>query len=205
MHNSLLLYKRRLCLILLLTLGQVLLFVPRGAAQSPPPDPKTPQTPSTTEAPTEAQKKAAERKKRFEEQKKLLEGGGGAGPGAAKHAPVTDTEFWIDPIGLNMLANESQEIHVWDRRGNDVSARVSWSLTDSGIVDMEVKNHAIISAKMPGTVSVIAMIDGHTVEAIVTVYRGTELPPGTERTVVARPVLNHGGRHTTTTVIESPN
>jgi len=77
-----------------------------------------------------------------------------------------------------MVPNESQDIHVWDWRGNDVSARVSWSLSDTGIVDMMVKHHATISAKMPGTMSVIGSIDGHTIEAIVTVYRGEKLPDG---------------------------
>jgi len=43
-----------------------------------------------------------------------------------------DTEFYMDPIGVNMLDNESQQLRFWDRRGtgNDVSARVSWGLSN---------------------------------------------------------------------------
>lgn len=205
MKQSLPFNRRRLSLLLLLGWGLAFFLVSRGMGQSSSQDQKSTPSTSPTTAQTEAQKKAAERKKRFEEQKALLDGGGSATPGAAKHAPATDTEFWIDPIGLNMLPNETQEIHVWDWRGNDVSARVSWGMSGNGIVDMTVKHHAIVTAKMPGTVSVTGTVDGHTVEAIVTVYRGEKLPPGTPPTVLARPALNHGGRHSVSTVTVSPN
>jgi len=191
--------------LLLLSAGLAFFLVSRGMAQSPSQDRQATPSTSPTTAQTEAQKKAAERKKRFEEQKALLDGGGSGTASAAKHTPATDTEFWIDPIGLNMLPNETQEIHVWDWRGNDVSARASWGLSDNGIVDMTVKHHAIVTAKMPGTVSVTGTVDGHTVEAIVTVYRGEKLPPGTSPTVLARPALNHGGRHSVSTVTVTPD
>jgi hypothetical protein len=198
MNKSLSFSSRRRGLRLVLSAILAFLMVPRGAALSASQDPKTTPSPAVSSSPadtaaqTEAQKKAAERKKRFEEQKNLLDGGGSAGAGAEKHAPARDTEFWIDPIGLNMMATESQEVHVFDWRYNDVSARVSWSLSNSEIADMTVKGIATITAKMPGTVSVIGTIDGHTVEAIVTVYRGEKLPWGTPRTVSARPPINHG-------------
>jgi hypothetical protein len=203
MNKSISLCSRRLGLLFLLSAGAVISLAPRGASQSASQDPKTAPSPavapssavspspSDTAAQAEAQKKAAERKKRFEEQKNLLDGGGSKGP-AAKHMPVTDPDFWIDPIGVNMMATESQELAVWDWRYNDVSARVSWSLSNSEIVDMAVKGHATITAKMPGTVSVMGYIDGHTVEAVVTVLRGEKLPPGIQRTVSAKPPINHG-------------
>jgi hypothetical protein len=203
MNKSRPFYRRREGRLLLLGAGLVFLMVSRGTAQSPTQDPKAApspaaapssavtQSPSDTAAQTEAQKKAAERKKRFEEQKNLLDGGGSKGP-AAKHVPVTDPDFWIDPIGVNMMATETQELSVWDWRYDEVSARVSWSLSNSEIVDIMVKGRATITAKMPGTVSVFGYIDGHTVEAVVTVLRGEKLPPGIQRTVSAKPPINHG-------------
>jgi hypothetical protein len=179
----------RLALVLCFTLVLPCLQGARAQSQSPSPsqDPKAAPSTSDAAAQTEAQKKAAERKKRFEEQKNLLDGGGSASSGSATHAPVTDTLFWMNPIRWNLLPNETRELHVWDTRNYDVSARVSWSLSDSGIVDLEVKHHAIITAKMPGTVSVIGQIDGHTIEAIVTVYRGERLPPGVPPFVTSPP------------------
>jgi hypothetical protein len=203
-------YSRRLGLLLLLSSGLVLFLVPRGAAQSPSQDSRTTKTPTATAPQTDAEKKAAERKKRFEEQKRLLDGGGGGGASAgatAAHVAATDSEFYINPIALNMLTSESQELHVWDHRGtgNDVSARVSWSLSGSGVVDMTVKNHAIVTARIPGTVSVIGQIDGHTVEAIVTVYRGEKLPPGIAPYVSAPPPVRTGARRFIQTGKVQPN
>jgi hypothetical protein len=222
MSKSLLFSSWRRSLLLLLGFGLVLFLAPRGGAQSPSQDPKTAPTPSTNLSPavnpspaaaapqTEAQKKAAERKKRFEEQKNLLDGGGGGSAGAgaaATPAATTDSEFYMNPIAVNMVANESQELHVWDRRGtgNDVSARVSWGLSNSGIVDMTANGYATITAKMPGTVNVTGRIDGHDVQAVVTVYRGEKLPWGVPRAVSAPPPVRTGGRRNTMTVIESPN
>jgi hypothetical protein len=113
----------------------------------------------------------------------------------------------MEPIGVNMVANESQELSVWDRRGtgNDVSARVSWDVSDYGIVGMTVNRHATITAKMPGTVTVTGRIDGHVVQAIVTVHRGEKLPDGVSRTVSAPPVRRTGGRRNIMTEISSPN
>ena len=205
---------RRRDLVTLFALSLALLGVRRGVAQSPAQDPKA--SPSSTAAAssapataqTDAQKKAAERKRRFEEQKALLDGGGGAAAGAAATpAAATDTEFYMEPIAANMLPNESQELSVWDRRGtgNDVSARVSWNLSNSGVVDMTVNRHATISAKMQGTVTVTGRIDGHEVQCVVTVYRGDKLPWGVSRTVSAPPIPRRGGRRNTMTVTESPN
>ena len=206
-------FSRRLAPLLLLSLGPALLSAPRSLAQSPSRTPQTGQSPSTAAttvptAQTEAEKKAAERKKRFGEQKALLDGGGGTSAGTvATHQAVVDSEFYMNPIAVNMVANESQELHVWDRRGtgNDVSARVSWGLSSSGIVDMTVNRYATITAKMPGTVNVTGNIDGHTVEATVTVYRGVKLPDGVPPAVAAPPPVHSGGRRNTMTVITNPN
>jgi hypothetical protein len=194
MNNSSPFCRERRGLLLLFTLGLVLFLLPRSAAQaqSTTQDPKAAASASDTVAQTEAQKKAAERKKHFEEQKMLLDGN--AAPGE-KHAPVTDSVFWMNPIGVNMVADQTQEVHVWDTWGNDVSARASWSLSNTGIVDLQVKHHAIITAKMPGTVSVLGTVEGHTVEAIVTVYRGEKLPPGIPPFVTKQPPLMHRGRY----------
>lgn len=193
----------RLALLICFTLALPCL---QGArAQSPSQDPKAAASTSDTAAQAEAQKKAAERKKRFEEQKNLLDGGGSASSGSAAHAPATDTVFWMNPIRWNLMPNETQELHVWDWRNYDVSARVSWSLSDSGIVDLQVKHHAIITAKMPGTVSVIGQIDGHTVEAIVTVYRGEKLPPGVPPFVSSPPPNRRFGGRYRSTVTVIPN
>jgi hypothetical protein len=214
MNKSTPFFSRRLSLLLLCTVGVGALLAPPVGAQSTWQDTKSDSssaaTPSATApaAQTDTQKKAAERKRRFEEQKALLDGGGRAGPGATgARAPVTDSEFYIDPIAANMVPNESQELHVWDRRGtgNDVSARVSWGLSSSGIVEMSVKGYATITAKMPGTVNVTGNIDGHAVEAIVTVYRGEKLPSGVPRVVAAPPPVRTGGRRNTMTVITNPN
>ena len=207
MNKSLSLCSQRLGFLLLLISGLVLHLVPRAAAQSPPQDSQTTATPTATAPQTDAEKKAAERKKRFEEQKRLLDGGGsaGAGAGAASHAPQKDWEFWMDPLYANMLTNETVEIHMWDWRNNDVSARVSWSLSGSGVVDMTVKHHAILTARVPGTVSVIGQIDGRkTIEAIVTVYRGEKLPSGTPRTVSSPPTRTEGRRRNVQTVTVQP-
>jgi len=207
MKNLLPFHNRRLGLLVLLGTAFVLFLVSRATAQSPSQDKQQAPNPSPTTTQTEAQKKAAERRKRFEEQKALLDGGGSAaaGAGAAKQTPRTDSVFWMDLIGLNMVANQSQEIHVWDMYNNDVSARVSWSLSDSGVVDMAVKGHAMITAKMPGTVKVIGTIDGHIVEAIVTVYRGEKLPPGIGPSVYGQIPKRTGGRRNVTTVTVDPN
>jgi hypothetical protein len=93
----------------------------------------------------------------------------------------------MDPLYANILTNETQEIHMWDWRNNNVSARVAWSLSGSGVLDMTVKHHAILTAKAPGTVNVIGQIDGKTLEAIVTVYRREKLPSGTARPVSSPP------------------
>ena len=194
--------------LLCLGLGLILLGTTRTSGQSQSQNPQANRNTSAVTTPpaqTEAEKKAAERRRGFEEQKNRLDGGGSSAQGTAKHTPVTDKEFWVDPINLNMVPNESQDIHVWDWRYNDVSARVSWSLSDSGIVDMMVKHHATITAKTPGTVSVIGNIDGHRVEAIVTVYRRENLPDGVPRTVSKPLPLNNGGRHRVNTVTTSPN
>lgn len=200
--------------LLLLSAGVVSFLAPRGAAQSASQDPKTapspaaaPSTPATPEQ-TEAQKKAAERKRRFEEQKKLLAEGGGASAGAGATAnPVTsvDNDFYVNPVALNMLANETQEVHVWDMWNNDVSARVSWGLSNNGIVDMKVNRFATITAKMPGTTNVTASIDGHEIAAVVTVYRGEKLPWGVSQAVSAPPPRKTGGRRNSMTVTTSPN
>jgi hypothetical protein len=203
----------RLVLMLLLSTGAVSFLAPRGRAQSTSQDPKAAPspaaTPSTQAAPeqTEAQKKAAERKRRFEEQKKLLaEGGGNAGAGAtANPVASVDNDFYVNPVALNMLANETQEVHVWDMWNHDVSARVSWGLSNNGIVDMAVNHHAIIIAKMPGTTNVTARIDGHEIAAVVTVYRGEKLPWGVSQAVSAPPPRKTGGRRNSMTVTTSPN
>jgi len=198
---------RQLGVLLLLSSGLIFPLVPRASAQSPSQDSQSTTTPAATAPQTDAGKKAAERKKRFEEQKRLLDGGGGGSAGVtAAHAAATDSKFYINPIAVNMVANESQELHVWDHRGtgNDVSARVSWSLSGSGVVDMTVKHHAFVTAKMPGTVSVIGQIDGHTVEAIVTVYRGEKLPPGIAPYVSSPPPMRTGGRRNVQTVTVQP-
>jgi hypothetical protein len=198
-------YSQRLGLLLLLSSGLTLFLVPRCSAQAPAQDPQAASTPAGTAPQSDAEKKAAERKKRFEEQKKLLDGGGSAGAGAsaASHAPQKDWEFWMDPLYANMLTNETVEIHMWDWRNNDVSARVSWSLSGSGVVDMTVKHHAILTARVPGTVSVIGQIDGRkTIEAIVTVYRGEKLPSGTPRTVSSPPTRTEGRRNVQTVTVQ---
>jgi hypothetical protein len=206
MNKSLSFYSRRLGLLLLFSASLAFLLVPRALAQAPSQDPQaTTTTPAGTAPQTDAEKKAAERKKRFEEQKRLLDGGGsaGAGAGAASHAPQKDWEFWMDPLYANMLTNETVEIHMWDWRNNDVSARVSWSLSGSGVVDMTVKHHAILTARVPGTVSVIGQIDGRkTIEAIVTVYRGEKLPSGTPRTVSSPPTRTEGRRNVQTVTVQ---
>jgi hypothetical protein len=206
MNKSLSFYSRRLGLLLLFSASLAFLLVPRALAQAPPQDPQaTTTTPAGTAPQSDAEKKAAERKKRFEEQKKLLDGGGSAGAGAsaASHAPQKDWEFWMDPLYANMLTNETVEIHMWDWRNNDVSARVSWSLSGSGVVDMTVKHHAILTARVPGTVSVIGQIDGRkTIEAIVTVYRGEKLPSGTPRTVSSPPTRTEGRRNVQTVTVQ---
>jgi hypothetical protein len=198
---------QRLGLHLLLSSSLVPFIISRASAQATSQDPQTTTAQAGTAPQTDAEKKAAERKKRFEEQKRLLDGGGSASAGAsAAHVAATDSEFYINPIAVNIVANESQELHVWDHRGtgNDVSARVSWSLSGSGVVDMTVKHHAIVTAKMPGTVSVIGQIDGHTVEAIVTVYRGEKLPPGIAPYVSSPPPVRTGGRRNVQTVTIQP-
>jgi hypothetical protein len=58
---------------------------------------------------------------------------------------------------------------------------------------------------MPGTATVTGKIDGHTVEAVVTVHREEKLPWGIPRTVSAPPVVRTGGRRNTMTVITTPN
>jgi hypothetical protein len=204
---------QRLRLALLLSAGVACFLAPRGRTQSTSQDPKsapspaaTPSTPATPEQ-TEAQKKAGERKRRFEEQKKLLaEGGGNAGAGAtANSVAAVDNDFYVNPVALNMLANETQEVHVWDMHNNDVSARVSWGLSNNGIVDMTVNRFATITAKMPGTVNVMARIDGHEIAAVVTVYRGEKLPWGVSQAVSAPPPRKTGGRRNSMTVTTSPN
>jgi hypothetical protein len=200
-------WPRSSLLVLSLGLGLILSLLPQGAAQSPAQDPKS--TPAATAAApqTEAQKKAAERKRRFEEQRALLDGGGSAAAGAAMPTAAPDADFYMDPIGVNMLANESQQLRVWDRRGtgNDVSARVSWGLSNSGIVDMTVSGYATITAKAVGAVTVTGRIDGHDVAATVTVHRGDKLPWGVPRTVSAPPTVRTGGRRNSMTVITNPN
>jgi hypothetical protein len=205
MKNPLTLATQRLGLLLLLSSSLVPFLISRASAQATTQDPQTTTAQAATAPQTDAEKKAAERKKRFEEQKKLLDGGGsaGAGAGAASHAPQKDWEFWMDPLYANMLTNESVEIHMWDWRNNDVSARVSWSLSGSGVVDMTVKHHAILTARVPGTVSVIGQIDGRkTIEAIVTVYRGEKLPSGTPRTVSSPPTRTEGRRNVQTVTVQ---
>jgi hypothetical protein len=199
-------YSRQSGLLLFLCSGLVLLLVPRAGAQTPSQNTQAAPSTSAPATQTDAEKKAAERKKHFEEQKRLLDGGGSAGgAGAASHAPQKDWEFWMDPLYVNMLMNETQEIHMWDWRNNDVSARVSWSLNGSEAVDMAVKHHAILTAKMPGTVTVIGQIDGKTIEAIVTVYRGEKLPSGTPRTVSSPPTRTTGARRFIQTGKVQPN
>jgi hypothetical protein len=206
-------FSRRRGLLLLLSAGVFCFLAPRSAAQSASQDakaaPSSTTTPSTQAAPeqTEAQKKAAERKRRFEEQKKLLaEGGGASAVAGATANPVAsvDNDFYVNPVALNMLANETQEIHVWDMWNNDVSARVSWGLSNNGIVDMKVNRFATITAKMPGTTNVTARIDGHEIAAVVTVYRGEKLPWGVSQAVSAPPPRKTGGRRNTMTVTTSP-
>jgi len=204
MNKSLSFCSRRLGLALLLMSSLALLLVPRGSAQTPAQDPQAASSTTTPAPQTDAEKKAAERKKRFEEQKRLLDGNAAAGAGAGSHAPQKDWEFWMDPLYANMLMNETQEIHMWDWRNNDVSARVSWSL-NGGAVDMAVKHHAILTAKMPGTATVIGQIDGKTIEAIVTVYRGEKLPSGTARTVSSPPTRTEGRRRFIQTGKVQPN
>jgi hypothetical protein len=198
-------YSRQIGLLLFLCSGLVLLLVPRAGAQTTSQNTQAAPSTSAPATQTDAEKKAAERKKHFEEQKRLLDGGGSAGgAGAASHAPQKDWEFWMDPLYANMLMNETQEIHMWDWRNNDVSARVSWSL-NGGAVDMAVKHHAILTAKMPGTATVIGQIDGKTIEAIVTVYRGEKLPSGTARTVSSPPTRTEGRRRFIQTGKVQPN
>jgi hypothetical protein len=205
MKNPLTLATQRLGLLLLLSSSLVPFLISRASAQATTQEPQTTAAQAATAPQTDAEKKAAERKKRFEEQKKLLDGGGSAGAeaGAASHAPQKDWEFWMDPLYANMLTNETVEIHMWDWRNNDVSARVSWSLSGSGVVDMTVKHHAILTARVPGTVSVIGQIDGRkTIEAIVTVYRGEKLPSGTPRTVSSPPTRTEGRRNVQTVTVQ---
>jgi hypothetical protein len=223
MNKSILLGGRRLSLLVFLGFGLVLLALrgnARPASQDPKPAPSpavnqsTPTTPSPADNPspatavpqTEAQKKAAERKKRFEEQKALLDvgGGGSAAAGANAKPAAVDNDFYVNPVALNMLANETQEVHVWDMWNHDVSARVSWGLSNNGIVDMRVNRFATITAKMPGTTNVTARIDGHEIAAVVIVYRGEKLPWGVSRAVSAPPPRKTGGRRNTMTVTVEP-
>lgn len=67
---------------------------------------------------------------------------------------------------------------------------------------MTVRHHATITAKMPGTLSLVGTVDEHNVDgiAIVPIYRGENLPANVPRSVSKPCQLNNGGRHGANTV-----
>jgi hypothetical protein len=143
---------------------------------------------STTPA-DDAAAKAAERKKRFDEQRKLLESG--VVPPKEEGRLKSDPDLVLSPIEVNLLVHERVAFHLYDK-GKEVSGG-SWGVVPGRILGSWF-DHGIftVEAKSPGTARVGVMIgSSRYANVIVTVYPGTKLPKGIERTADFTPQADH--------------
>jgi hypothetical protein len=94
-------------------------------------------------------------------------------------SPSVSSPFDITPYIVNMLVGETQRLRLWDNeRGRPVPDAV-WTVSDPAIASVEPGSDATVTALVPGKVTVTATWQGYQAEALVTVYPGSQLPPGT--------------------------
>jgi hypothetical protein len=78
-----------------------------------------------------------------------------------------------------MLVGETHRLRLWDNERNRPVTDAVWTVSDPAIASIESGSDATVTALVPGKVTVTATWQGYQAEALVTVYPGTQLPPGT--------------------------
>jgi hypothetical protein len=180
----------RIALLLSFSLALPCLYVSMAQTQSQPQSQSQSQSGSTSAPATpadDAAAKASERKRRYDEQRKLLEGGVVSAKDESRGR--VDPDLVLSPMEVNLLVRDQLAIHLYDK-GQEVTG-ASWSAMPGRILGSWF-NHGIfyIEAKSPGTARVGAVIGSRHTNMIVTVYPGTKMPKGVERTVDMTP-LSH--------------
>jgi hypothetical protein len=94
-------------------------------------------------------------------------------------SPSGSPPFDITPYIVNMLVGETHRLRLWDNERNRPVTDAIWTVSDPSIASIESGSDATVTALVPGKVTVTATWQGYQAEALVTVYPGTQLPPGT--------------------------
>jgi Flp pilus assembly protein TadG len=78
-----------------------------------------------------------------------------------------------------MLVGETHRLSLWDNERNRRITDAVWTVSDPAIATVEAGDDATVTALVPGKVTVTATWQGLEAGALITVYPGTQLPPGT--------------------------
>ena len=174
-----------------LTLALVSLCVATAFTLSPPSTAQSqdqsqsqqPQTQSGSNSTAPAQSddaaaKAAERKRKFEEQRELMESG--YSPSKESSHGKVDPDLRLMPMEMNLLVRDRVQFHLFDK-GKEVE-NGSWSAMPGRVVaSWFQKGVFTIEAKSPGTARVAVATGSRHTYVMVTVYPGTTMPKGVER------------------------
>jgi hypothetical protein len=153
---------------------------PQSQDQSQSQQPQT-QSGSNSTAPAQsddAAAKAAERKRKFEQQRELMESG--YSPSKESSQGKVDPDLRLMPMEVNLLVRDRVQFHLFDK-GKEVE-NGSWSAMPGRIVaSWFQKGVFTIEAKSPGTARVAVATGSRHTYVMVTVYPGTTMPKGVER------------------------
>lgn len=126
----------------------------------------------------DAAAKAAERKRKFEEQRELMESG--YSPSKESSHGRVDPDLRLMPMEVNLLVHDRVQFHLFDK-GKEVE-NGSWSAMPGRIVSSWFQKGVFtIEAKSPGSARVAVATGSRHTYVMVTVYPGTTMPKGVER------------------------
>ena len=120
------------------------------------------------------------------------------GPSESRAEPG---RFDITPDEASMLVGETRSLTLFDFEENHRVPEAEWTVSDPTVATVKAGPDATVTALAPGKVTVTARWQGNPSEAQITVYPGSELPPGTVKwSVKSRP-----GYRTKANVIAMPH
>jgi len=92
---------------------------------------------------------------------------------------MDDSErFEVTPYIVNMVAGDTHRLRVWDNALRQPVTDAEWTVSDPAVATIKGGTDAIVRSLKPGKVTVTATWQGHSTEALITVYPGTQLPVG---------------------------
>ena len=90
----------------------------------------------------------------------------------------------LAPAERRMLVNEVAVLSLRDEYGSPV-ANATWFTSDGAVARLSADDPPLVTATAPGTVTITAMKNGLSSDALIEVHAALELPPGTVRWTVA--------------------